>query len=73
MGIFSVISKGAATNPAGTSQTNGFLGVYLKFAGFDSTIVQGQAKKWCYLYIQHSTAKIYDVENLIGNDTYLRN
>jgi aldehyde:ferredoxin oxidoreductase len=69
-GIFSVISKGATTNLAGTSQANGFFGAYLKFAGFDGIIVQGQAKKWSYLYVHDSTAEIRSAEDLLGKDTW---
>jgi aldehyde:ferredoxin oxidoreductase len=69
-GIFSVISKGATTNLAGTSQANGFFGAFLKFAGFDGIIVQGQAKKWSYLYVHDNTAEIRSAEDLVGKDTW---
>jgi aldehyde:ferredoxin oxidoreductase len=69
-GIFSVISKGATTNLAGTSQANGFFGAFLKFAGFDGIIVQGQAKKWSYLYVHDNIAEIRSAEDLVGKDTW---
>ncbi len=69
-GIFSVISKGAATNLAGTSQANGFFGAFLKFAGFDGIIVQGQAKKWSYLHVHDGTVEIRSAEHLVGKDTW---
>ncbi len=69
-GIFSVISKGPATNFAGTSQANGFFAAFLKFAGFDGVIVQGQAKKWSYLHIHDGTATIRNAEHLVGKDTW---
>ncbi|HTY60690.1 MAG TPA: aldehyde ferredoxin oxidoreductase C-terminal domain-containing protein [Acidobacteriota bacterium] len=69
-GIFSVISKGATTGLAGTSQANGFFGAFLKFAGFDGIIVQGRAKKWSYLYIHDNTAEIRSAEDLAGEDTW---
>jgi len=69
-GIFSVISKGATTGLAGTSQANGFFGAFLKFAGFDGIIVQGRAKKWSYLYIHDNTAEIRSAEDLAGKDTW---
>lgn len=69
-GIFSVISKGATTNLAGTSQANGFFGAFLKFAGFDGIIVQGRAKKWSYLYIHDDTAEIRSAADLVGKDTW---
>jgi aldehyde:ferredoxin oxidoreductase len=69
-GIFSVISKGATTNLAASSQANGFFGAFLKFAGFDGIIVQGQAKKWSYLYVHDNTAEIRSAEDLVGKDTW---
>ena len=52
-GTFSVVSKGAMTNMAGLSQSNGYFGAFLKFAGFDGIVVQGKAKRWVYLYIHN--------------------
>ncbi len=69
-GIFSVISKGPCTNMAGASQANGFFAAYLKFAGFDGIIVQGQAKKWSYIYIHDGTAEIRSAEHLVGKNTW---
>ena len=69
-GIFSVISKGATTNLAGSSQANGFFGAFLKFAGFDGIIVQGQAKQWSYLYVHDNTAEIRSAADLVGKDTW---
>ncbi len=69
-GIFSIISKGPATNMAGTSQANGFFAAFLKFAGFDGIIVQGQAKKWSYLHVHDDTAEIRSAEHLVGKDTW---
>jgi aldehyde:ferredoxin oxidoreductase len=69
-GIFSVISKGAATGMAGTSQANGFFAAFLKFAGFDGIIVQGQAKRWSYLHVHDGTADIRNAEHLLRKDTW---
>jgi aldehyde:ferredoxin oxidoreductase len=69
-GIFSVISKGPATNLAGASQANGYFAAYLKFAGFDGIIVQGKAKKWSYLRVHDGTAEICNAEHLVGKDTW---
>lgn len=68
-GIFSVISKGPATNMAGISQANGYFAAYLKFSGFDGIIVQGLARRWCYLHIHDGTAEIRGAEDLVGKDT----
>lgn len=68
-GIFSVISKGPATNMAGISQANGYFAAYLKFSGFDGIIVQGRARRWCYLHVHDGTAEIRSAEGLVGKDT----
>lgn len=69
-GIFSVISKGPATNLAGISQANGYFGAYLKFSGFDGIIVQGRAKAWRYLHLHDGKAEIRDAQHLVGKDTW---
>ena len=68
-GMISVVSKGAMTHMAGSSQANGFFGTYLKFSGFDGVIVQGAAKEWSYLRIHDGTAELCDARDLIGKDT----
>ncbi len=68
-GMISVVSKGAMTNMAGSSQANGFFGTYLKFSGFDGVVVQGAAKEWCYLHIHDGTAELCDARDLVGKDT----
>jgi aldehyde:ferredoxin oxidoreductase len=68
-GMISVVSKGAMTDMAGSSQANGFFGTYLKFSGFDGVVVQGAAKDWCYLHIHDGTAELCDARELVGKDT----
>ena len=69
-GIFSVVTKGALTNGAATSQANGFFGAYLKFCGFDGIIVQGAAKELSYIHISDGVAEIRDATHLAGKDTW---
>jgi aldehyde:ferredoxin oxidoreductase len=69
-GIFSVISKGAATGMAGTTQANGFFAAFLKFAGFDGIIIQGRAKEWSYLHVHDGRAEIRSANHLVGKDTW---
>lgn len=68
-GMISVVSKGAMTGMAGSSQANGFFGTYLKFSGFDGVIIQGAASEWCYLRIHDGTAELCDARELVGKDT----
>ncbi|MBI2848401.1 MAG: hypothetical protein HYX83_04415 [Chloroflexi bacterium] len=69
-GTFSVVTKGALTNGATSSQANGFLGAYLRFSGFDGIIIQGAARRWVYLYIHDGTAELKEAEHLLGKDTW---
>ncbi len=69
-GAFSVVTKGALTNGAATTQANGFLGAYLKFCGLDGIVVHGTAKELSYLYISDGIAEIRDATHLAGKDTW---
>lgn len=69
-GTFSVVSKGPMTNGSLSSQANGFLGAYLKFAGFDVLVVQGAAERPVYLYIHDGEAELRDASALKGKDTW---
>ncbi|HXY74432.1 MAG TPA: aldehyde ferredoxin oxidoreductase N-terminal domain-containing protein, partial [Dehalococcoidales bacterium] len=69
-GTFSVATKGPMTNGAVSVQANGFLGAYLKFAGFDAIIVRGSSPKWVYLYVHDGTAELRDATELLGKDTW---
>jgi aldehyde:ferredoxin oxidoreductase len=68
-GMIAIVSKGAMTHMAGSSQANGFFGTYLKFSGFDGIVIQGKAKEWSYLRIHDGTAEICDARDLVGKDT----
>jgi aldehyde:ferredoxin oxidoreductase len=69
-GTFSVVFKGPMTNLAGASQASGFLGAFLKFAGFDGIVIQGAAPDWCYLLIHDGMAELHDARHLVGMDTW---
>jgi len=69
-GTFSVVTTGALTNGATSTQANGFFGAYLKFSGFDAIVIEGASPKWVYLYIHDGTAELVDAEQLLGKDTW---
>jgi len=70
-GTFSVVTKGALTNGAATSQACGFFGAFLKFCGYDAIVVQGAAKELCYLYIApDGVAELRGASHLAGKDTW---
>ncbi|HZK67331.1 MAG TPA: aldehyde ferredoxin oxidoreductase C-terminal domain-containing protein [Chloroflexota bacterium] len=69
-GAVAFVFKGAMTNGATTTQANGFMGAFMKFAGYDAVIVQGQSPKWVYLHLHDGVAELKDAEQLLGLGTY---
>ncbi len=66
----SVVSKGALTNGATSTQANGNFGAYLKWCGYDAIIVQGASPTWKYLYLHEGGAELRDASKLVGKDTW---
>ncbi|MGI5837543.1 MAG: aldehyde ferredoxin oxidoreductase family protein, partial [Chloroflexota bacterium] len=69
-GTVSFVTKGALTGGATTTQANGFMGAYMKFAGYDAVIIQGRSDRWVYLYLHDGEAELRDADQLQGLDTY---
>ena len=69
-GTISISAKGPLTNGATSTQANGFMGAYMKFAGYDTVIFQGVAQRWLCLYMHGGVAELRDAEHLVGADTW---
>ncbi|MCI0548541.1 MAG: hypothetical protein L0027_14815 [Candidatus Rokubacteria bacterium] len=69
-GGLTVITRGAGTDGATSTQANGFFGASLKFSGYDAIVIQGRAKQLSYLYINDDTVEIRDAAALAGKDTW---
>jgi len=69
-GTFSVVTKGAMTHGATSSQANGFTGAYMKMSGFDAIVVEGASDQWVYLYLHDGLAEIRDASHLIGKGVF---
>ena len=69
-GSISIVTKGALTDGATSSQANGLFGAFMKFSGFDGVILTGRAKDWQYLVLRDSHAELVDASEIIGLDTY---
>ncbi|HUG38262.1 MAG TPA: aldehyde ferredoxin oxidoreductase N-terminal domain-containing protein, partial [Candidatus Limnocylindrales bacterium] len=69
-GGLTVVTRGALTNGATSTQANGFFGAALKYSGYDAIVLQGQAKKLSYLYINDDTVEVRDAAHLRGKDTW---
>ncbi len=65
-----LVTKGAITSGPTATQTNGYLGAFLRFCGFDAIIIQGKAEKLSYLYIHDGKAEIRDAAALAGQSIW---
>ena len=69
-GTFSAVTVGPLTGGATTTQANGFLGAFMKMAGYDGVILQGKSERWVYLYLHDGVAELRDAEQLLGLDSW---
>ncbi|MDO9263490.1 MAG: aldehyde ferredoxin oxidoreductase family protein [Desulfosalsimonadaceae bacterium] len=67
---WTVCSKSPLTGFYGDSNTGGFFGAYLKFAGYDGIVITGKAASPSYLYINDGTVEIRSAEKYWGQDVY---
>jgi aldehyde:ferredoxin oxidoreductase len=65
-----LVTRGAITGGPSATQTNGYMGAFLRMAGFDAIIIQGKAEKLSYLYIHDGQAEIRDAAALKGQSTW---
>ena len=69
-GTMCVTSKGPMTNLAGSSQSNGYWGAFLKSCGYDGIVIHGCADRWSYLFISEEKAELREATHLQGKDTH---
>ena len=69
-GGLTVVTRGALTNGATSTQANGFFGAALKYSGYDAIVIQGQSPQWIYLYINDDTVEMRDAAHLLGQDAW---
>ncbi len=69
-GTFSLVTKGPMTHLAVSTQANGFWGAFLKFAGYDALVIQGQSPRWVYLHVGDGKAELRDASSILGQDTW---
>jgi aldehyde:ferredoxin oxidoreductase len=65
-GRYTVITKGPLTGAIACSNSGGFFGAELKFAGWDMIIIEGKSAKPVYLYIENEKAELRDAAHLWG-------
>ena len=69
-GRYSVITKGALTGAIACSNSGGYFGAEMKFAGWDMIIFEGKSPKPVYLSIQDDKAELLDAAHLWGKTTW---
>ena len=69
-GRYSVITKGALTGAIACSNSGGYFGAEMKFAGWDMVIFEGKSPKPVYLSIEDDKAELRDAAHLWGKTVW---
>ena len=69
-GRYMVVTKGPLTGTIASSNSGGFFGAELKFAGYDLLIIEGKSEEPVYILIRGPEVEIKDAKHLWGKDTY---
>lgn len=68
-GRYSVITKGPLTGAIACSNSGGYFGAELRFAGWDMVILEGKSPKPVYLFIENDKAELLPAEGFIWGKT----
>ena len=69
-GRWSVITKGALTGAIACSNSGGFFGAEMKYAGYDMIIFEGKSAKPVYLLVEDDKAQLIDASDLWGTTVW---
>lgn len=69
-GRYSVVTKGALTGAIACSNSGGYFGAELKFAGWDMIIFEGRALSPVYLLIQDDRVELLPADDLWGKSVW---
>ena len=69
-GRYTVVTKGPLTGAIACSNSGGFFGAEMKFAGWDMIIFEGRSSKPVYLYVENDKAELLDASHLWGKSTW---
>ncbi len=65
-GRYTVVTKGPLTGAIACSNSGGFFGAEMKFAGWDMIIFEGKSEKPVYLLVENDKAELRDASHLWG-------
>lgn len=68
-GRYDVVTKGPLTESIAASNSGGYWGPELKYAGYDMVILEGKADKPVYLWIYNDEVELRDAAHLWGKKT----
>ena len=69
-GRYSVITKGPLTGAIACSNSGGYFGAELKFAGWDMVIFEGKSAKPVYLHIENDKVELLDAAYIWGKSVW---
>ena len=69
-GRYSIVTKGPLTGAIACSNSGGYFGAELKFAGWDMIIFEGKSPKPVYLWLENDKAELRDAGHLWGKTTW---
>ena len=69
-GRYTVVTKGPLTGAIACSNSGGFFGAELKFAGWDMIIFEGKSPKPVYLFVENDRAELRDAAHLWGKSCW---
>jgi len=69
-GTICLVTVGAMTGLATSTQANGQFGAFLRMNGYDGICLFGQASEWTYLAIGPEGVELRPAESLLGLDTW---
>lgn len=67
---YSVITKGPLTGAIACSNSGGFLGPELKYAGYDMVILEGKSPEPVYLYIENDKVELLPADDIWGKTVW---
>ena len=70
-GRYTVVTKGPLTGAIACSNSGGYFGAEMKFAGWDMIIFEGRSPKPVYLYLENDKAELRDASHLWGKSTWV--
>lgn len=67
---YNVVTKSPLTGTIAASNSGGYFGPELKFAGFDALIIEGRAPSPVYLWVENGRIEVRSAEHLWGKTTH---